>query len=276
MNIGITLKPHAYTPEAYAYKKYLESFGHKIDLNFASELDCNNDINIFFMGVRRGGAGRAVEIHEYQSLSIPPFSNIKDSLKRIINKKPDGRIFLNSFVFDQMNFRDKIPYICRDMGVDIGLFQKPNENPIFDIVYSGSIKGRVGLVETLIKLSAKYKILVIGEVEEELKLIFNKNRISMAGKVDRQALPSLYASARYGLNYTPNIFPFNYQTSTKTLEYLASGLGVISNKYYWIESFTNEIGYKPIWLNDLLEDSSLCFSNNSIPDMEKYKWDNIL
>lgn len=52
MKIGITLKPQAYTPEAFAYKKYLENFGHEIDLNFANELDRKNDINIYFMGVR--------------------------------------------------------------------------------------------------------------------------------------------------------------------------------------------------------------------------------
>ncbi|MFX6174530.1 glycosyl transferase, partial [Acinetobacter baumannii] len=279
MKIGITLKPQAYTPEAFAYKKYLENFGHEIDLNFANELDRKNDINIYFMGVRafwKENSSQAIEIHEYQSLSIPPFSGFKDFLKKNINRKPDGRIFLNSFVSNILNFNDQIPSMCRDMGVDPELFQKPNKNPYFDIVYSGSIKGRTGLVETLLKLSVKYKILVIGEVETELKHVFDKNKIIMAGKVDRQALPNLYASARYGLNYTPDVFPFNFQTSTKTLEYLASGLQVISNRYHWIEEFAKKMDYQPVWLNDLLNSENLYWNECLLPNMEKFKWDNIL
>jgi hypothetical protein len=58
------------------------------------------------------------------------------------------------------------------------------------------------------------------------------------GPVSRDQLPEIYKNARFGLNYTPDIYPYNVQTSTKTLEYLASGLGVISNKYKWSEFFS--------------------------------------
>lgn len=279
MNIGITLKKNAYTPEAFAYKRYLEAHGHCIDLNLPHNLDNKNDINIYFMGVRpfwNSEKGDTIEIHEYQSLSIPPFSFYKDFLKKKINSKPHGRIFLNSFVSNHMSFNDNIPYIYRDMGVDIELFQKPSDKPLFDIVYSGSIKGRPGLVENLLKLSKKYKILLIGEVDSELKETFNQNRITMTGRVDRKDLPELYSSARYGLNYTPNVFPFNYQTSTKTLEYLASGLHVISNRYYWIEEFSKSLNYKPIWIEDLYNDEDAYLNTSLIPNMEAFKWNNIL
>ncbi len=279
MKIGITLKPNAYTPEAFAYKRYLEAHGHCIDLNFPDKLDKKNDINIYFMGVRpfwRVEKSNAIEIHEYQSLSIPPLSVFKDFVKRKINSKPHGRIFLNSFVSNHMNFNDSIPFIYRDMGVDTELFQKPSDKPLFDIVYSGSINGRNGLVETLIKLSKIFKILLIGDVDDELKIIFNRNKITMTGRVDRRELPELYSSARYGLNYTPNIFPFNYQTSTKTLEYLASGLHVISNRYYWIEEFSKSLNYKPIWIEDLYNDEDAYLNTSLIPNMEAFKWNNIL
>lgn len=40
------------------------------------------------------------------------------------------------------------------------------------------------------------------------------------GPVNRDQLPEIYKNARFGLNYTPDIYPYNVQTSTKTLEYL--------------------------------------------------------
>ena len=47
MNIGITKKKNAYTPEAYAYKNYLEKYGCQIQFDYEDNLDPNNDINIF-------------------------------------------------------------------------------------------------------------------------------------------------------------------------------------------------------------------------------------
>src|SRR5690606_2923229 len=116
---GIPLSHNAYTPEAYAYEQYLTSKGWQVQLDY--ELDPNNDINIFFMGTRpfwKEKKGRAKEIHEYQSLSTPPYAKIKNFSKKIINKKPDGRIFLNKIVAQHFNFNNNIPCIYRDMGVD--------------------------------------------------------------------------------------------------------------------------------------------------------------
>ena len=101
MKIGITLKKSAYTPEAYAYEAYLKERGYQVQLDYS--LDPNNDVNIHFMGVRpfwEKKEGRAVEIHEYQSLSTPPYASFKNLIKKAINEKPQGRIFLNEFVKD--------------------------------------------------------------------------------------------------------------------------------------------------------------------------------
>lgn len=277
MNIGITLKPNAYTPEAFAYQDYLKNRGHSIQLDY--ELDVNNDINIYFMGLRPFWSDKkikALEVHEYQSLSIPPYSIIKDKIKSLVNVKPDGRIFLNERVNIGLNFNDSIPFIERDMGVDDSLFQIPKMNAEYDIVYSGSITGRVGLVDVLIRLSKRNKIIVVGDVEENIRLIFKKNNIQMTGRVDRKNLPEIYENAKYGLNYTPDIYPFNIQTSTKTLEYLASGLTLITNRYSWIESFCSDLNYQPIWLEDLSKNDRLILKASSPPNMEKYSWNYIL
>lgn len=252
MIIGIPLSKYAYTPEAYAYEKYLKELGHQVQLDYV--LDPNNDINIYFMGIRpfwKKREGRAIEIHEYQSLSTPPYARLKNFAKKIVNKKPSGRIFLNNFVQHDLNFTDDIPYIYRDMGVDEALFQSPSENPVYDIVYCGSIAGRNGLIEVLRRLAGNYKVAVVGQVSDLESSLLKHENITILGRVERKDLAEIYRNARYGLNFTPNIYPYNIQTSTKTLEYLASGLGVISNKYKWAEEFFNEINCQPIWLNNI-------------------------
>ncbi|MFV5369509.1 glycosyl transferase [Acinetobacter junii] len=284
MKIGISLKLNAYTPEAYAYQEYLVAKGHSVQLDYEHLLDSNNDINIYFMGFRpfwKKKVARALEIHEYQSLSTPPYAIIKDFVKKSINKKPSGRIFLNEKVQNTLNFQDKVPSIRRDMGVDAALYQKKSDNPIYDIVYCGSIAGREGLVETIVQLAKlDFKILIIGAVTSNILEIFEhyKKNIILQGRVERGELPMLYRECRFGLNYTPDIYPFNIQTSTKTLEYLASGLNIISNKYQWIESFSMSHNYQPIWLDSITSKDDL-FSDTYGEvevDMNSYKWSNIL
>jgi len=278
--IGIPLSKFAYTPEAYAYEKYLKNLGYKVQLDY--ELDPNNDINIYFMGTRsfwRKEKRRAIEIHEYQSLSTPPYARLKNFTKKIINKKPSGRIFLNDFVHHDLNFNDNIPYIYRDMGVDEALFQSPSENPIYDIVYCGSIAGRNGLIDVMIRLAENYKVVVVGHVSDLERSLLKHKNITILGRVERRDLPEIYRNSRFGLNFTPDLYPYNIQTSTKTLEYLASGLGVISNKYKWSEQFFNEINYQPIWLDDYDFIKSIEVNNTTIilpPLIQKYTWNNIL
>lgn len=280
MNIGITLKENAYTPEAYAYESYLKLKGYQVQLDYT--LDPNNDINIYFMGTRpfwNKNEGRALEIHEYQSLSTPPHAQFKNLAKKIVNKKPNGRIFLNEFVHRDLSFSDNIPYIYRDMGVDETLFQSPSENPLYDIVYCGSIAGRNGLIEVLRRLAGTYKVVVVGQISDLESSLLKHENITILGRVERKDLPEIYRNARYGLNFTPNIYPYNIQTSTKTLEYLASGLGVISNKYKWSELFFNEINYQPVWLDDFEFLKTIEMDSRLIESFHliyRYAWKNIL
>lgn len=285
MKIGITLKQTAYTPEAFAYEKYLQSKGHSVQLDFAESLNADNDINIYFMGTRpfwKPKIGSAIEIHEYQSLSVPPYSRLKDIIKKVINKKPQGRIFLNNIVKTDLNFTDNCPYITRDMGVDDAFFSSMQESgeKEYDIVYSGTIDARIGLVNMLHVLAMQgYSILVIGDISiDSQKYLESTNNVRCMGKVAYQDLPALYRKAIYGLNYTPDIYPFNVQTSTKTLEYLASGLKLISNRYDWIERFCIKHHYSPIWLEGLIDGQELVDINlnNNRPNMEEYRWSSIL
>ena len=277
MKVGIPLSKHAYTTEAYAYEKYIKKNGHQVQLDY--ELDTNNDVNIYFMGTRpfwKKKEGRAIEIHEYQSLSTPPYARFKNFSKKIVNKQPSGRIFLNDLVHHDLNFTDDIPYIYRDMGVDEALFQSPSENPLYDIVYCGSISGRSGLIEVLRELAKNYKVIVVGKVNDVEKDLLQHTNITLLGQVSRDQLPEIYRNSRFGLNYTPNIYPFNIQTSTKTLEYLASGLRVISNRYKWVELFDKSNNFEIIWLECLGQYKCNIDSFNKVYDLHDYSWNHIL
>ena len=276
MKVGIPLSKHAYTPEAYAYEKYLKKNGHQVQLEY--ELDPNNDVNIYFMGTRpfwKKREGRAIEIHEYQSLSTPPYARFKNFSKKLVNKQPSGRIFLNDLVHHDLNFTDDIPYIYRDMGVDEALFQSPSENPLYDIVYCGSIAGRKGLIEVLRELAENYKVIVVGRVNDVEKDLLQHTNITLLGQVSRDQLPEIYRNSRFGLNYTPDIYPYNIQTSTKTLEYLASGLRVISNKYKWVESLEKSHNFGIVWLDQDIYNIGVDGFKNSY-NVNCYSWNHIL
>ena len=276
MKIGITLSKNAYTPEAYAYEEYLTSLNHQVQLDY--ELNPNNDINIYFMGVRpfwKKKNGRAKEVHEYHSLSTPPYACFKNNAKKLVSKKPVGRIFLNNLVDEDLNFKDQIPFIYRDMGVDDSLFQKTSDKPLYDVIYCGSISGRAGLIEILLKIAKNYKVIVVGQVKESERLLLKNGNITLLGPVKRKDLADIYRNARFGLNYTPDIYPYNVQTSTKTLEYLASGLGVISNRYKWANLFFNKINYDPVWLDDDFE--GICEKNIvNCESIKNFSWSKIL
>lgn len=278
MRVGIGLKQLSYTPEAYAYSSYLKHKGVSVDLAPENDLDINNDINIYFMGIRpfwQKSKSSAVEVHEYQSLSTGGCPTFKDFLKKTLNRQPSGRIYLNSVVSERLGFSADIPHIYRDMGVDRELFQRPDNSPEYDLVYCGSIDGRPGLVEELSRLAKiGYKILVIGAVTTTILEVLKKNNnITMVGKVGRFELSSLYKKAKAGLNYTPNIYPFNLQTSTKTLEYLAAGLAVVSNKYEWSENFSTRLGVEFYWLNEV--DSVIDFKYAEC-NMQEFSWEHVL
>lgn len=284
MKVGVGLKKHAYTPEAYAYKKFLEQSNVDVQLAPEEELCSDNEVNIYFMGLRpfwRRKASGAAEVHEYQSLSVAPWPVLKDTVKKIVNGQPGGRIFLNEVVRENLGFGSSVPYILRDMGVDAALFQKPNACPDVDIVYSGSIAGRTGLVEEFQRLLALgYKLLVVGEVAASVRDLFRENaNVEFAGRVSRDDLPRLYSRAWAGLNYTPDLYPFNIQTSTKTLEYLASGLVVFSNKYHWASKFSNDHGVRFLWLDELqhhVDISSNRIGDDFFFDASEFMWDSIL
>lgn len=282
MKIRIPLSKHAYTPEAHAYKEFLTNRGWQVQLDFECVPDdAALDIRICFMGSRpfwSASKPSIPEIHEYHSLSTPPYASVKNLIKRCINRQPAGRIFLNKIVQKDLLFRDDTPTIYRDMGIDRRLFAVQQVNPEFDLIYSGTMQGRIGLVDELVRLAKLgLKILIAGEVDEPTrKLLSMFGHVTFTGRLQPHELPEVYGCARAGLNYTPDVYPFNCQTSTKTLEYCAAGLGVVSNRYQWASKFAEQRGATFLWLDNLTSKTNLNTFNFQVPNVSDLEWSTLL
>jgi hypothetical protein len=283
MNILIERNMQSYTPEADAYKLYLERLGWSVD--FKQQVNKKYNIVIKYTGFdfffKDQYTNDTVIIHEYLSLSVGCCARLKNFIKKIFNRKPDGRIFLNSTVSAGFNFKDEVPCIFRDMGVDEEFFSKDldsNFTKKYDVVYCGAFKGRQGLKEIITKLlGSAFSVLIIGEVSlEDRNYLSTYGNVTFTGRLSRQEIPEYYRLAKFGLNFTPDSYPLNVQTSTKTLEYYASGLGVISNKYLWISNFVLKHNLDIIWLDQLKEVKDLQELNIQKKNLETYKWETIL
>ncbi len=277
MLIHIELNSKSYLPEAFAYRDFLIS--HNYDVLLSD--NCKNyqpDLVIKFLGFSFNSSNRnnCSIIHEYSSSSVPPLPQLKNYFKKILNSKPNGRIFLSSFVKNAFDFNDNVPFLLRDMGVDKLFFDSNLSLPLkYDLIYCGT--EHIGLKSTLLNLlKFNLKIVLVGNFSSDLMETLHCNNVTFLGRLDRSELPFIYKLCRFGLNFTPNIYPYNFQTSTKTLEYCAAGLGVISNKYFWVENFVNSRKCKFLWLDDIISRDSIEDFEFINPNIEDLKWEVIL
>lgn len=279
----IEINNKSYTPEAFAYAKHLEKRGVSTNITSESVNRSDYDIGIKFLGVhpfwKKKIYGRCqIEIHEYHSLSTPPHPKIKDFIKSIINSNPDKRIFLNSEIKEKLKFTTPTPFIYRGMGVDKEFYTAKKQNKEYHLLYCGSTNGRPGLLEEILRLSKiGFTILVIGQPDKNLcQAASSQKNITLAGRVERKYLPELYKKCLAGINYTPNIYPFNIQDSTKTLEYCAAGIGVLSNKYEWVTNFCKSRGADFLWLDEITTIEKLEKFNFTIPKLYDLEWETLL
>ncbi|ACT08217.1 MULTISPECIES: glycosyltransferase [Dickeya] len=274
-----------YLPEIEIYKEYFSNHGLHVSVVEHPEDMLNADIYWFFMGVEYKKKASGIHIHEYASLSTPPYGLIKDRIKKIINIIPDGRVFLNEVIKRKTLLNDKTPFTYRDMGVGEHFYNKRNIiNKEYDFVYIGSLSAKRNIRILLQSFSTKfseYTLLIIGDCPDELYNDFkNASNIIFSGKLNYADIPALACKAKCGINYTPNVYPYKYQTSTKVLEYLAMGLNVCSTQTEWVESFS--INNKIEGIQFINEDLSNFRPENYLSNakywecIENYNWNNIM
>lgn len=277
----------AFLPEIDVYIDYF----NKID-NFtaydSSKLK-SYDINKFdviwefkgFRGIKKNK--NQILIHEYASLSTGSFSKIKDYIKSKLNPKPDLRIFLNSNIKKGFKFNDDVSFCYRDMGIyrqDINTSYIKKE---YDYIYIGSICKEREMDKFLEAFTLKNngKLCLVGNVEDEIydKYKSNKN-LFFTGKVSYKEVPRFLSKAEYGINFIPDKYPYNFQTSTKLLDYLACGLKVITTDYKWVREFekNNNCSFYKLNYNNLVFDKEDIEKYNFLNKfvVEEYLWENII
>lgn len=240
----------AFLPEIDAYIKFFNGTREfrAYDFNqLGSEFEINDfDIIWEFKGL--GGYRRLKDrilIHEYASLSTGSFPYLKNKVKTKFNPKPNLRVFLNENVKKGFGFTDGVDYCYRDMGIDESFINTRSENKEYDFVYIGSICRDRGIDKLLVSFIEKRmgKLCLVGNVEDDLYTKYKSNKdLIFTGKVPYSEVPKIASKAVYGINYIPNRYPYNIQTSTKLLEYLALGLKVITTDYKWVRQFEKKHG----------------------------------
>jgi len=280
MRIGILDNSKSFLPEKLAYKNYLEKKNHKVIISKQINDLVLCDYIIMFAGffVFRPKT-KAKIIHDYASLSTPPFAKIKDFMKAKLSFKPYYRIFNSNFIKKRLNFNDDIPYLIRTAGVDKKFFLKKNSRikKTNSIVYAGSVLTRPGLDRCLQQLcKLKKTIIVAGEVNSKFIEKFKKfKNIKFVGLLNQSNLIKLYRQSTYGLNFIPDIFPWNRQCSLKLLEYCASNLKILTTDYQFIKNFENKNSARFL-RTDNLNENKLSNFNFFTPNVKKYEWQNLL
>lgn len=248
-----------------------------------SEFDCLWE----FMGFDISKKRDIPSIHEYASLSTGSFPQLKNKAKRILNFKPNLRIYLNKFVREGLGFNDEIDFVYRDMGIDDVFFEYKDSPKNYDCVYIGSItKGRgIPYLLDYFKWNCKNRsLLIIGEVPDEIYTNYSScHNITFTGNLPYKEVPKYASQAVYGINYMPNKYPYNIQTSTKLLEYLAMGLEVITTEYLWIHHFMKENHMNLIMVDEKLEGLESAITNHErnpsgkkMNNVEKFKWKHVI
>jgi len=284
MIITFVHSKQSFLPEIEAYTKFFESAGIKCQVVVPGEIGkVETDLEWHFMGLdKKRSANDRIKIHEYTSASTAPLRGLKDLAKKLINVKPDYRIFLNKYVEAQFKFSDLVPIGYRDMGIDADWIKNKIEAAYkYDFIYIGDLSaGRrpAKLLDNFANGPLKNKtLLIVSHNYEALKQIYiDHQNIIFKGPYTRSVVRENLLEAKYGINYVIDDAPYNQQTSTKFLEYAACGLRIVSTDYKWVKDFASLYGGRYYYLDpdfSNLDWDSLENFNYSSPDLSEWTWE---
>lgn len=268
-SIAIETTEKAFLPEAYAYQDFFQKKGFVCDLiKKGSPLILDYDAVLLFHGFHPFWKPYPnFIIGEYHSLSTGNYGRFKDLLKRVINVKANFYIFLNEEVRKKLWFSSATPYLIRGMGYHKEDFDSlAAYDKLYDVVYCGSF--RPGVPEALYKLAnLGLRVALAG-----FKTTMPHDNISELGRVTPNQARQIIAQSKYGLNYTPDIFPLNIQDSTKVIEYCAAGLGVITNRYQWVNEFEAQRQGRFLSLDEINRKEDVTNFDFVVPKVEDLSW----
>lgn len=272
----------AFLPALHAYINFFSKFDITLLTCSSKELThINCDVEWHFMGLDQKRKTGAIKIHDYSSSSTPPFARLKNKLKVQLNTKPDYRLFPNEFIYNSFPFKDDVAFGFRDVGiVPTDSFNEYDTKKDFDFIYVGEMnlrrlqplltcftKGALA-TKSILFLSKDYQ-----QIADTLKPFEN---IKFRGPVRPDEVKKYIQASRFGINYIPDIEPFNQQTSTKLLEYAANKIPIISTRYPWIESFQKKYGGKYYYLENDMSNftwEAVMEAEYEFPDLSTWTWE---
>lgn len=279
-------------PEILIYKNYFGKHGFICEYshNISESQHSEYPIHWYIMGTDISFPFKSkpkILIHEYQSASIGNMSALKDMVKktRFISRKPDLRIFQSRSINEHYAFSDNVPFIYRDMGYtpEINSIKGSKSRKDIDFLYIGSLDKKRNLnvfIDAFLQEKSSKKLHLLGKTKDSLLSKYARSeRIVFHGSVPHGEVKGYIARSKVCVNYIPDKFPFNIQTSTKLIEYAAYGDRFISTDYQWIKDFERQTGFfcykfKCDMTNFNIEEAlSEKFIKGNI---EEYNWNKIL
>lgn len=265
----------AQLPEISAYIDFARAQGWKAErLSEVSSRSDNLVADVYwtFMGVERKPKIKAkIYVQDYCSGSVGYGKSLKNKIKKLLNFKPDIRIYLNPYVRSLFQFTDKVPYFYRDMGISDFFFKSHSFNR-HGFICVTNLSTQAELIKILKSFNdCKRSLTVVGPVDQEVQSLFAQSEIVFLGRVNPRELSEQLGRHEFGIVLYKNVEPYSGQTSTRILEYCASGLKVISTPTEWVNNFfANNAFYSLTGKIDFEAIDRFKFSN---PDVSGRAWE---
>ncbi len=284
--IASIITDKAYCPEIYAYRDFfIRKYNIHFEIVFSNNLtdlfNFSADAYIIKMGLDpfwlKNNQKKSIIVHDYASCSTGKFPIVKNYIKAKLNRKSDIDLFLNNKVRQEFKYLTSSTSFIRDMGVDNFFFYNGEYKDPLLCVYSGMIRN-TRIFHSLMEgfVNSNLKLIVVGQPDDIVWSHYKTmNNIEFIGKQSRQVTAEVQKRATYGINLTENLYPYSFQTSTKLLEYCASGLKIVSTYTPWVYTFMRNRGAKFNITDDFSENNIKSYYYTT-PDVYDLVWDKVL
>ena len=278
IRVGIEAPRRAFLPESHAYLRALQD-SDGIDVRLVpsgSSHDLSNaDLDVWisfrnWLQPRLASPPIAV-VGDVASLSVGRFKSLKDAAKTCMSRRAHVRVIQSDWMAAKMGWQQG-SYEKRSMGYFEELVLPRPTLLDFDLVYSGDTHRR-GLPAFIARLAAVgFRIGIVGWPLEDLRM----PGVELLGVLSFHDVYEVYSRSYAGLNWVPDREPWTMQQSTKVIEYLGSGLHVVSQNYPWIEFFCAERNLQVIHPQRLISPDDLYAVPHSDADIHDLSWTEIM
>lgn len=229
-------------PEIGAYTTYFQHKGHDVFSGTVDDyrkiVDPHNYVLWCIMGFFPKRLASRYVIHDYRSLSVGSYMTLKDIAKKLLQPRPNLRIFQNESMRKLMEFDDGVETILLPMGVPDWIFScqesRNGSLPSGTFCYMGEITRERGVHDFLAGFVSARRgsetLILVGAVEKEIADAYQRAPgLIFTGKLPQRDALDVVKNCMFAISTIPYTRPYNVQTPTKLLEYAALGKRIICN-----------------------------------------------